>query len=168
MPSVEQQFYSLAAQQCKWTCEYCLNVARSDEAEPVLINLSKFFREKKTYVLPDHFKGAGHEERLIDLLKGAASKSGFKLIKRDTDRRGKKFDVVMRFCCQYGTPYVEDKNRDNTTPARRTSTTKPISKEHQCLFGFTLKKHRQHLGTDSGRWEILRGNCKFFVLRLLR
>ena len=164
MTSVEQQFESLVAQQCKWTCEYCLNVATSDEAEPVFVNLSKFFRQKnETYVLPDHFTGIDHEERLINLLKGAAIKCGFRLIKRDTDRRGKKFDVVMRFCCQYGTSYMEYRKSKNTTPVRRTSTTKPISKEHQCSFGFTLKKHRQHLGTDSCRWVIVLGNGKFFT-----
>ena len=147
------------------------NVAKSKDDEPILVNLSKSFREKKVYTFPQHFTGLEHKRQMIFSLKAAAITSGFVLVKKDDTsvarliERNSKFDVETRFCCQSAVPYQERKrdNDETTTRTRRTVTIRPICNEDCCKFRFMLKmtSKRHHLG--AGRWIVQRSKRKLFL-----
>lgn len=60
--ALEQEYTGLAEQTQNWTCEYMFNVAESKDDEPIVVDLSKCFWEKKVYTFPKHFKGLEHKQ----------------------------------------------------------------------------------------------------------
>jgi len=92
----------------------------------------------------------------------AAVKCGFKLIVRNNRKDTPVgIDVVIRFVCQYGLLYQKGKKKKEVTSIRRTSTRRPISEEHRCKFGFTLKMHSEDptQSREPGRWFIMQGRA---------
>ena len=56
----------------------------SIEQEPILVNLSQYFRNGKPYTFPSHFDGIRNESSLVMQLKMASIQAGFLLTKRSS------------------------------------------------------------------------------------
>jgi len=164
--SSHQQFKTIIEEDKCWDCDLLFNESIDANSDPIIVNLSEYFKRNELYTFPVQFNGPEYFEHLVVSLQMASIKSGFifKKLSMKTKHKLQKsnFEVYLALGCQSCTCYqVTNSSDDRGVKQRKTSTKLRTSKKDMCTFTFYWKLFKKNHTSFPWRWTLTgsEGDC---------